>query len=575
MSAIDGLKVLERVEFDEEEDDNFRYELIDDNNDNDDEEDDLADALASLQLKQRSSNSSTFQGTDGMTESKSVVTHVRPSVVDDFIRNFLIKAGMKKALESFNTEWYELQSKGKLPSELCEVVPDIYLRNEDLDMQTRSLREQVDKMRAVAGRAQATWDKFRKERDYHRMHHRRVVQEKNKLIDDLKRLRGHLRSYEPTIEELKRRYELAMKEKMMTKLERDRLRQRVKALEEQVTALTQPPPEPVSTKRSATRPVKKQASFPAEETIKNPFADMEFDPVNFESYTVKKSYKGHVNSVSACAFHPKKPIFATASDDETWKLWTVQDSSLVMSGEGHTSWLSGVHFHPHGSHLLTSSGDGTVKIWEFAQARCSQTFSEHTQAVWGCEFHYGGDFFASCSMDQTIRIWDLISGKCRQTLRDHVDSVNAICWEPYTSNICSASGDKTVSVWDARTGLCTLSLFGHDNAVNSICCNNLGNVIISSDADGIVRTWDIRMVKELSRIETGNYPVNKVTVDRSGQRVLAASDDGTVKVIDILSNKLLGSLPGHDAAVQCVAVAPNDSYFVSGSSDCTFKVWGL
>lgn len=29
--------------------------------------------------------------------------------------------------------------------------------------------------------------KLRKERDYHRMHHKRVVQEKNKLITDIKR----------------------------------------------------------------------------------------------------------------------------------------------------------------------------------------------------------------------------------------------------------------------------------------------------------------------------------------------------------------------------------------------------
>lgn len=29
---------------------------------------------------------------------------------------------------------------------------------------------------------------MRKERDYHRMHHKRVVQEKNKLITDVKRL---------------------------------------------------------------------------------------------------------------------------------------------------------------------------------------------------------------------------------------------------------------------------------------------------------------------------------------------------------------------------------------------------
>lgn len=36
-------------------------------------------------------------------------------------------------------------------------------------------------------KAKETYVKLRKERDYHRMHHKRVVQEKNKLITDIKR----------------------------------------------------------------------------------------------------------------------------------------------------------------------------------------------------------------------------------------------------------------------------------------------------------------------------------------------------------------------------------------------------
>lgn len=60
---------------------------------------------------------------------------VRPSVVDDYIRNFLIKVGMTRTLDSFNTEWYELQAKGRLNEEYTTKVPDIYLRNEELDEQ--------------------------------------------------------------------------------------------------------------------------------------------------------------------------------------------------------------------------------------------------------------------------------------------------------------------------------------------------------------------------------------------------------------------------------------------------------
>jgi len=565
----DGIQVLERAEISDDEDD-FQYEVVtEEPDDDDDEDDDLADALASINIKRSTST------TERSNVSTSPVTQVRPSVVDDFVRNFLIKAGMKRTLDCFNAEWYEMQSKGRLPAEIASAVPDIYLRNDELDQQARVLREQVDKMRQVAGRAQATWDKFRKERDFHRMHHKRVVQEKNNLIKDLKRVRNHLRSYEPMIDELKGKHQAALKEKMLIKLERDRLKAKVKVLEEQVANLSRPEEDtsPTPKARSATRTVRKEAVFPPDSVI-NPFSTVEFDPCVANKFKTRKTYKGHLNSIAAVAFHPKKPIFATASDDETWRLWTAPDSDLVMSGEGHTSWVSGLHFHPHGSHLATSSGDSTVKIWEFAQARCTHTFTEHTQAVWGCEFHHGGDFIASCSMDHTVRIWDVISGRCRQSLRGHVDSVNAVKWQPFSNNACTASGDKTVSVWDARSGLCVQTLYGHSNSCNDLAVSNRGDTIASCDADGVVKVWDIRMVSELGSVETGSYPINKLSLDRSGMRAVCASDDGSVKVLDLQNFGVLNQLTGHDDAVQCVGLSPNDAFMVSGSSDATFRIWG-
>lgn len=78
-------------------------------------------------------------------------------------------------------------------------------------------------LQRIAGRAHETWDKFRKERDFHRMHHKRTVQEKHAMLKDIKRLKKHCNLYEPTIQELRHKYEAAMKEKMLLKLERDRL----------------------------------------------------------------------------------------------------------------------------------------------------------------------------------------------------------------------------------------------------------------------------------------------------------------------------------------------------------------
>merc|ERR1711977_803905 len=92
-----------------------------------------------------------------------------------------------------------------------------------------------EKARAVAAKAKSQWDKFRKERDFHRMHHRRVVQEKNKLLVDLKRLKRHYEQYEPTLTELRHKYEVAMKEKMLMRLERDRFLSKAESLQKQLT----------------------------------------------------------------------------------------------------------------------------------------------------------------------------------------------------------------------------------------------------------------------------------------------------------------------------------------------------
>ena len=54
-------------------------------------------------------------------------------VVDDFLRNFLLKMGMSHTLECFETEWYELAATGQLKQEDVSAVPDVYLRNQELD----------------------------------------------------------------------------------------------------------------------------------------------------------------------------------------------------------------------------------------------------------------------------------------------------------------------------------------------------------------------------------------------------------------------------------------------------------
>jgi hypothetical protein len=81
-------------------------------------------------------------------ESKTVQ---RLEVVDDFIRNYLIKNKMTKSLEVFQQEYYELHKKGQPVSSIN--VPDVYIRNEKLEEQINYLSSELDKARIMAEKA--------------------------------------------------------------------------------------------------------------------------------------------------------------------------------------------------------------------------------------------------------------------------------------------------------------------------------------------------------------------------------------------------------------------------------------
>lgn len=583
------LLALERVELSDSDDD-FDYgevALSDDGGESSEGDEDLetlrlrhtqASAGAGTALMDASAGGVSTMRKTGASGRPYAEVEVQPGVVDDFIRNFLIRRSLSRTLDAFNTEWFEKKARGQLNEDDINPVPNVYVKNAELDAQVSKLQDEVGRLVGVAAKAEGTWDTFRKERDFHRMHHKRVTQEKNRIMNDIKRLKKHYEAYEPTMKEMRTKYELAMKEKMLMRLERDRVMARVTALESQVKAFEEAAKRGAEgdrasqTSKAPKRRRGEDSKLPSDDA-ENPHLATAYPVAEVNTFQLTKTFKCHANAIAAVAFHPTQPILATVSDDRLWKMWTVPGGELVMSGDGHREWIAGVDFHPSGSHLATCSGDGLVKLWDFASASCAATFSDHTQAAWDVAFHHGGDFLVSCSMDHSCKLWDLSSSRCRQTLRDHVDSVNSVCFQPFSVNLCTGSGDKTVSLWDIRSGMCIQTFYGHNNAVNGVAFNLTGDTIGSCDADGIVKLWDVRMVAERATLDCGDRSVNKVCFDRSGAILAAASDDSEVKLFNVSTLTSLGSLRGHEDAVQAVAFDPESKSLVSAGADNSFRVW--
>lgn len=73
---------------------------------------------------------------------------------------------MKRTLDQFQTEWYELKATGELEMSQMPTIPAIYQRNQELSDELAVLQDELDEARIIAEKARSTYDKLRKQRDF-------------------------------------------------------------------------------------------------------------------------------------------------------------------------------------------------------------------------------------------------------------------------------------------------------------------------------------------------------------------------------------------------------------------------
>ena len=146
------------------------------------------------------------------------------------------------------------------------------------------------------------------------------------------------------------------------------------------------------------------------------------------------------------AFHPTKPLLATAGDDGQISIWELPSGRLRVKLTGHEGAIHGLAYDPSGHTLASASLDHTVRLWN-EEGECMAVLEGHSRGVESVAFHPGGDRLASGSQDRSIIIWDLETRREVERLVGHNWWVFSVEFSPDGKTLVSASKDRSVRLW--------------------------------------------------------------------------------------------------------------------------------
>jgi WD40 repeat protein len=285
--------------------------------------------------------------------------------------------------------------------------------------------------------------------------------------------------------------------------------------------------------------------------------------------------KGHSDAVFAVAFSPDGKYVATASFDNTLKLWdaaTGKELKTYGGTGGHTKQVISLAFSSDGTMLASGSTDNTLKVWDVPVNLPIRSLTTG-DAVGAVALSPDGTKLALAGKDGALRL--VTAAEFKELVKFEAGHQGAVTGLAFTANgqtLASVGADRTLRYWNVLNGQLISTVGAHTAGVNAVVLNPGAPIAYTVGDDGFLKFWSVPAVASKT-LPGHTAPIRAMALTADNASYYTASDDKTVKQFAIAGVKETRALTGPAAGVTSVATHPANLLIAAGTQDSRIFLW--
>ncbi len=315
----------------------------------------------------------------------------------------------------------------------------------------------------------------------------------------------------------------------------------------------------------------------------------------------------HLDAVYAVAFSPDGQTLATASADQTVKLWDLGNGHEVRAYAGHGDEVRCAAYRPGGK-LIASAGHGpTVKLWDPATGKDVRTLKlpagtagtagkgAACKDVTALAFSRDGKYLvAAASVEPSdkedgpsarLACFDVETGDLKRTDEDfRKNEITSLAFTADGKVLAAATGDGQVRLWqypnfvEAPMTPAYWMKQHEGGAVYAVAFSPDGQTLACASPDG-VRLYPTVRPGAAFQVNNPRLTLRATTFTKAlvfsndGKGLFTGSADGVIRAWDPENGQPLGSFKGHAGDVRALAFNPAGNQLASAAGDYVVRLW--